>query len=232
VSIPVIASINCVTAEQWTYFPKRIEQAGADALELNIFILPTDLSRTGEQNENLYFDIIREVKKQISIPVAVKISYYFSNLASMIKKISETGIDGMVLFNKFYNPDFDLDDFVVTSTNVLSSPTDISNSLRWMAIMSQRVDCDLAASTGIHDGDGVIKQILAGANTVQIVSTVYKNGPEQIKKILAQMNNWMDLKRFSSLNDFRGKMSQSKSKDPAAYERVQFMKYFRGYKPE
>lgn len=227
--IPVIPSINCITAKQWVHFPKEMELAGADAIELNLFILPSDLNRTAEENEKIYFQIIDEVVKQVKIPVAVKISYYFSNLATMIKRLSETKISGIVLFNRFYSPDFDIDTFDITSGNVLSSPGDLAISLRWIAIMAERVSCDLAASTGVHDGPALIKQLLAGAKAVQITSSLYKYGPEHITRMLNDLKTWMEKHRFSSIDEFRGKMSQSKSSNPASYERVQFMRYFRGY---
>ena len=228
-TIPIIASINCITSKQWTYFPSEIESAGADGIELNLFILPSDLNRTAEENEKIYFKIINEVVKQVKIPVAVKISYYFSNLAAMIKRLSETKISGIVLFNKFYSPDFDIDTFDITSGNVLSSPGDLAISLRWIAIMAERVSCDLAASTGVHDGIALIKQLLAGAKAVQIASALYKYGAERIPKMIEDLKNWMEKQKFSSIDQFRGKMSQSKSSDPASFERVQFMRYFRGY---
>jgi dihydroorotate dehydrogenase (fumarate) len=228
-AIPVIASINCVTAGQWTYFPTELESAGADAIELNLFILPSDLNRSAEENEKVYFQIIDEVVKQVKIPVAVKISYYFSNLATMIKRLSETKISGIVLFNKFYSPDFDIDTFNITSGNVLSSAGDLPVSLRWIAIMSERVSCDLAASTGVHDGSALIKQLLAGAKAVQVTSALYKYGIEYVARMLEDLKKWMEKHKFSSIDQFRGKLSQSKSSDPASYERVQFMKYFRGY---
>jgi dihydroorotate dehydrogenase (fumarate) len=229
-SIPLIGSINCLTPAHWTYFPKEIENAGADAIELNIFILPSDLNRTAEENEKIYFDIIHEVLKQVKIPVIVKLSYYFSNLASLLKKISQTGIKGLVLFNRFYNPDIDLDTFEYTSNAVLSSPSDIYHSLRWIGIMSGRVDCSLAASTGVHDGAGLIKQILAGADAVEIVSALYKYGHDHIRIMLKDLEKWMGEKGYSSIDQFRGRLSQSKSDNPAALERIQFMKYFRGFK--
>ena len=228
-SIPVIASINCITAKQWIHFPKEIENAGADGIELNLFILPSDLNRSAEENEKIYFQIIDEVVRQVKIPVAVKISYYFSNLATMIKHLSETKISGIVLFNRFYSPDFDIDTFDLTSGNVLSSPGDLAISLRWISIMAERVSCDLAASTGVHDGNAFIKQLLAGAKAVQITSALYKYGAEHIEKMLADLGAWMDKHKFTSIDQFRGKMSQSKSTNPASYERVQFMRYFRGY---
>jgi len=229
VSIPVLASINCMTAQQWTWFPKEIESAGADALELNLFILPSDMKRSVEDNEQVYFDIINEVVDKIKIPVALKIPSYFSNLATMIRNLSETPIAGLVLFNRFYSPDIDIDKFEITSGSILSSPGDLSISLRWIAIMAERVLCDLAASTGVHDGAAVIKQLLAGANAVQVVSSIYKNGGERIAEMLHDLEEWMGKHGFHSIDDFRGKLSQEKSDNPAAFERVQFMKYFRGF---
>jgi dihydroorotate dehydrogenase (fumarate) len=228
-AIPLIGSINCLTPVQWTYFPKEIEKAGADAIELNIFVLPSDMKRSAEENEKVYFEIIHEVKKQVQIPIIVKLSYYFSNLASFLKKISQTGIKGLVLFNRFYNPDIDLETFEYTSDAVLSSPSDLYHSLRWIGIMAGRVDCSLAASTGIHDGAGLIKQLLAGADAVEIASAIYKYGNDHIQVMLNDLGNWMDKKGFQSIDQFRGRLSQAKSDNPAAYERVQFMKYFRGF---
>ncbi|KPL16373.1 MAG: diguanylate cyclase [Bacteroides sp. SM1_62] len=232
VSIPVLASINCMTAQQWTWFPKEIENAGADGLELNLFILPSDLNRSAEENEKVYFDIVQEVCSKVDIPVSLKISYYFSNLATMITRLGSTGIKGLVLFNRFYSPDIDIDNLQITSGSVLSTPGDLALSLRWIAIMAERVDCDLAASTGIHDGPAVIKQLLAGANAVQVVSAIYKHGGEKITEMLHQLETWMDKHDFASIDQFRGKMSQASTDNPAAFERVQFMKYFRGFTGE
>jgi dihydroorotate dehydrogenase (fumarate) len=148
----------------------------------------------------------------------------------MIQKLSNTGISGLVLFNRFFSPDFDIDKFEVKSSNVFSAPSDLPISLRWIAIMAERVNCDLAASTGVHDGAAVIKQILAGANAVQVASALYKHGKEHIGVMLKTVEEWMQKKGYSQLSDFRGKMSQAKSSNPAAYERAQFMKYFGGKK--
>lgn len=230
VGIPVIASINCMSSAQWTYFPGQIEQAGAHALELNVFVLPSDMNRSAAENEKVYFDIISEVLRQVKIPVIVKLSCYFSNLASFLQKISHTGIGGLVLFNRFYNPDFDIDTLEFTSGAVLSSPSDLYHSLRWIAIMSGRTGCNLAASTGVHDGTALIKQLLAGADAVEIASTLYKNGHDQIQLMLEELDTWMRNKSYANISEFRGLMSQSKSSNPAAYERVQFMKYFRGFR--
>jgi dihydroorotate dehydrogenase (fumarate) len=228
VSIPVIASINCVYSHEWTSFAKQLEEAGADALELNMFFLPSDFDRTSEEKEKAYFRIIEKVQKEVRIPIALKISYYFSNLGPMIQNLSNTGVAGLVLFNRFYSPDFDIDKLEVVSSNVFSSPSDLTISLRWVGIMAERVNCDLAASTGVHDGVALIKQILAGANAVQVVSAFYQHGKGHIATMLATLEEWMKKKGFNSLSDFRGKLSQAKSSNPAVYERVQFMKYFGG----
>lgn len=227
-SIPVIASINCISATEWISFAKKIESSGADALELNIFVLPSDPNQSGEQNENTYLEIIQKVRKQIRIPLAIKLSYYFSSVAKTALKLSWTGIDGMVLFNRFFSPDIDIENFKVTATNVFSHAEDLSVSLRWVAMLSDRVHCDIAASTGIHDGKAVIKQLLAGAKAVQLASVLYKDGFGSIEKMLKELEEWMEHKSFSRISDFNGMMSIRKANNPAAYERVQFMKHFAG----
>jgi dihydroorotate dehydrogenase (fumarate) len=228
VQIPVIASINCVSSTDWISFATKMQDAGADGLELNIFILPSDPKRDAAQNEAIYFDIIEKVKKQVTIPVAIKISSYFSGFANMALKLSWTGINGMVLFNRFFSPDIDIDNFKVTATNVFSHPEELATSLRWVAMLSSRLHCDIAASTGIHDGPAVIKQLLAGAKAVQIASVLYKSGFGQIGVMLKDLETWMDKHNFGKLDDFVGKMSIKEIDNPAAYERVQFMKHFAG----
>ncbi len=228
VSIPVIASINCVSSHEWTSFAKKIQDAGADALELNIFILPSDPKRNGAQNEEVYFDIVDKVKKQITIPLAIKISHYFSGFANTALKLSWTGISGMVLFNRFFSPDIDIDKLKITSTNVFSTPDELAMPLRWVAMLSTKLHCDIAASTGIHDGAAVVKQLLAGAKAVQISSVLYKKGFGQIKTMLDELTQWMDSKGFDKIQDFEGKMSIKEVENPAAFERVQFMKHFAG----
>jgi dihydroorotate dehydrogenase (fumarate) len=228
VDIPIIASINCVSSSEWTEFAKKIESAGADALELNIFILPSDPHLSGEQNEQIYFDIISKIIKTVKIPVAVKISYYFSGMAKMALKLSWTGISGLVLFNRFYSPDIDIEKFELKATNVFSTPAEISISLRWVAMLSSKVQCDIAASTGVHDGKSVIKQLLAGARAVQIASVLYKKGFQEIGVMLSELESWMNRHHFTTTKQFIGKMSVGKADNPAAYERVQFMKHFSG----
>jgi len=195
---------------------------------LNIFVLPSDPKRDASQNEAIYFDIIEKVKKEVTIPVAIKISSYFSGLANMALKLSWTGINGMVLFNRFFSPDIDIDNFKVTATNVFSHPDELAMSLRWVAMLSSRLHCDIAASTGVHDGPAVIKQLLAGAKAVQIASVLYKKGFGEIGDMLKDLETWMDKHNFESLNDFVGKMSIKEVENPAAFERVQFMKHFAG----
>jgi len=228
VEIPVIASINCVSSSEWISFAKKIQEAGADALELNIFILPSDPKRTSEQNEQVYFDIAMAIVKEVTIPVALKISYYFSGMAKTALKLSWTGIKGMVLFNRFFSPDIDIDKFEVTASHVFSTPEEIAISLRWVAMLSDRLHCDIAASTGVHDGPGVVKQLLAGAKAVQITSTLYKNGTGVIPEMIKFVDGWMDKHEFKTTDDFIGKMSFKETENPAAYERVQFMKHFAG----
>ena len=226
VDIPIIGSINCTSSHEWTYFAKQIQKAGADAIELNIFINPAKLDLSHEKVIQTYLEIINNMKNEITIPISIKMSCYFTNLANTIETISRTGIKGLVLFNRFYSPDIDIDKLELTATNVFSTPDELSRSLRWIGIMANRVKCDLAASTGVHDGSAVIKELLAGANAVQLVSTLYKNGPEYLESILADMKSWMEKNKYKSIADFRGKMSQEKYVNPALYERVQFMKYF------
>lgn len=227
-SIPVIASVNCLTASEWTSFAKSIEEAGADALELNVFILPSDPTHQGPETEEVYFDIARKVMDEVSIPVSMKISYYFSGLARFVKRLSWTGLKGIVLFNRFFSPDIDIDNFKVIATNVFSTPDELPISLRWVAMLSDVVKCDLSASTGVHDGTALIKQLLAGAQAVQISSVLYKEGFKIIPQMTKELENWMDKHSFKSIEDFRGKMSFKETENPAAYERVQFMRHFAG----
>jgi dihydroorotate dehydrogenase (fumarate) len=228
VSIPVIASINCVSSAEWTSFARKIQDAGADAIELNIFVLPSDPRKLPEQNEKVYFDITQAVIREVSIPVAVKTSYYFSGLAKTMLKLSWTGIKGVVLFNRFFSPDIDIEKFEVTASHVFSSPEEVAISLRWVAMLSDRLHCDIAASTGVHSGVEVVKQLLAGAKAVQIASAVYKNGTAVITEMTNFLEAWMVRHRFEKTSDFIGKMSFKEADNPAAYERVQFMKHFAG----
>lgn len=223
-SIPVIGSINCISHEDWTHFGTKMEEAGADALELNIFLNPADFSN--KEFEKAYFRIIEKVLAAVKIPVAIKVSKYFTRMGLSLKALSETGVSAMVLFNRFYAPDIDIDKMALTTANIFSTREEQHETLRWIAIMSERVDCNLSASTGIHKGEDAIKMLLAGATTVQLASTLYKNGPKQIQKILTKINKWMSDKGFDSLEQFRGKVAHGYGEDPSAFERMQFMKHF------
>jgi dihydroorotate dehydrogenase (fumarate) len=226
VSVPIIASINCTYSHEWISFAQQIEEAGADAIELNMFFLPSDFSRSSQEQENMYFKVVERLLDTVSIPIALKISYYFSSLGQMIKRLSNSGVAGLVLFNRFFSPDIDIDTLKIKPSFVLSSPGDLAISLRWIAIMANKVGCDLAASTGVHNGNAVIKQLLAGAKAVQVASSLYKNGPEQIRVMNDTLTQWMENKGHNSISEFRGKMSQEAASNPAVFERVQFMKYF------
>lgn len=224
VKIPIIASINCVSAKEWVGFAKSIEEAGADAIEVNVFVLPNDKNAPAEKYENIYFDLADQLKKTINIPFAFKLGSHFSNLVGFVQKLD---VKGVVLFNRFYAPDIDIENMKFTSSEVFSSPADIRNSLRWVGIISSKISkLDIAASTGVHDGKAVIKQILAGASAVQVCSTLYKNGIEHLEKIIKEVEDWMNKHGYDNVNEFKGKMSYDKIDDPLVYERSQFMKYF------
>src|SRR5665647_1919900 len=228
VDIPVIASINCVSNQDWHSFAKKIEETGVDAIELNIYILPSDWRRSGEDNEKIYYDIIREVRNYVNLPISVKIGFYFSSLAQSVKKLSECGIKGLVLFNRPYNTDIDIDKIDLSQGPIFSTPEEFTHTLRWISILSGHVECDLSASTGVHDHKTFIKQLLAGATTVQIASALYKEGFDVIPEILKGTTSWMKKHDFKTVDSFRGKLSKSKLENPAAIERVQFMKLYSG----
>lgn len=231
VGIPVIASINCFFhSVEWLAYARQIERAGADALELNMFFPPTDFEHSAAEKEALYFTIVEKVTETVKIPVALKISPYFTNLGPMIKRLSNSGVKALVLFNRFFSPDFDIDKLEVKPSFVFSTPAELSMPLRWIAIMANKVGCHLAASTGVHDATAVIKLLLAGADAVQTASGLYQNGPAHIKTLRDGLEGWMVGKRFRNLADFKGKLSQAHSADPAVYERAQFMRYFGGKK--
>ena len=174
----------------------------------------------------MYFKVIERLLESVSIPIALKISYYFSSLGQVIQRLSNSGVAGLVLFNRFFSPDIDIDKLKIKPSFVYSTPAELAISLRWIAIMANKVGCDLAASTGVHDGNAVVKQLLAGAKAVQVVSSLYKNGSEHIRAMQDTLTKWMIDHDYTCLSDFRGKMSQEAASNPAVFERVQFMKYF------
>ena len=226
VLIPVIASINCVSSAEWTSFAKRIEEAGADALELNISLNPTDMEI--RDFETTIKEIIQKVLKTVNIPVAVKINNSFTHMARTILDLSETGIAGLVLFNRAYTPDIDINTLEAVQGRSFSSPENFVESMRWIALLSDQVNCSMAASSGIHTSEAIIKQILAGADVVQLVSVLYEKGPEHINILLNELEKWMTEKGFSSLKQFKGKASSKNVGNPAVFERIQFMKHYAG----
>jgi len=227
VDIPIIASINCVSSGEWINFAKRMEKAGADALELNISLLPSDVKKTSKDNEDMYFEIIEKISKVVNIPIALKMSHYSAGLANLIQKLSWTDkVDAFVLFNRYYNPDIDIHTMKIGSSGVFSTSGDLAASLRWVALMSDDIDVDIAASTGVHSGEDFIKQLLAGAAAVQVVSAIYNNHAPYIGTILNEVKDWMKEKKYKSITDFQANMNLRDIINPAAFERIQFMKYF------
>lgn len=224
VSVPIIASLNCISPTWWVDYAKQIEAAGADAIELNMAVMPSDPDRSGEEIERLYFRILEGVKARVEIPIAVKIHPYFTSVARMAKELCRRGASAFVFFNRFYKLDIDVEKLEVVPGDRFSSPQEIYPSLRWIILLAGRVNCDLAASTGVHDGTGVIKQLLAGATAVQICSTLYLNGVEQIGRMLGQIEAWMNGHGFDSIGQIRGKLSQMQSDRPELYERLQYIK--------
>lgn len=225
--IPVIASVNCISVGEWVSFAKDAENAGADALELNVFFIPLDLKHTSEYYENIYFNILSAVKEKVRIPVSIKLGQNFTNLPAFVGNLYNRGAKSVVLFNRFYAPDIDTGKLEFTPADVLSSPEEIRNTLRWIGIISAVVkQVEVCASTGVHDGEAVIKQLLAGASAVQICSTIYKNGPAYIKTMLKEIENWMEKNNFEQIKDFVGRLNYQHIQDPTVFERSQFMKYF------
>ena len=225
-TIPIIASVNCYKADAWTDFARQIEEAGADALELNVFFMETDLQRVTDV-EQLYARIIRDVKKSVSIPVIIKLGKNFSNIPALVHTLKVNGADAVTMFNRFYQPDIDINSLQIVSGNVFSSHSDLSETLRWTAIVSGKVPgIDISCSTGVHDWEDVIKCLLAGASTVQMCSALYTHGGEIIAQILTCIEEWMHQVHYESVSQFRGKLSYAYIPNPSLYERSQFMKYF------
>lgn len=229
-TIPVIASINCLNAVEWISFASAIEAAGADAIEINIFRLPSDPEITGESMEKLYFEVARKIKDQVKIPVAFKIGFYFSSLGRMLVKLSESGLDALVLFNRFVNFDIDIENMALQAGKIYSDSHEISHALRWTGIVSGSVKSDIAISTGIHDHAGLVKGILAGASACYVASVLYEKGISHIETMNAGLREWMKKHNFKSLNDFRGRLSMKKMSDAVMYERTQFLHYFTAHK--
>jgi dihydroorotate dehydrogenase (fumarate) len=230
VSIPVIASLNGKSLGGWIEYAKKIEQAGADALELNIYRLATDVSKSGSEIEQSYIDIVKEVKKSIKIPVAVKIGPFFSSIAWMASQLDKAGADGLVLFNRFYQPDIDLESLEVVPNVLLSTPNAMRLPLRWIAIIYNRIKADIAATSGISSEKDVIKMIMAGAKVTQMLSCLLKFGIGRIADVNKELKNWMELNEYESLDQMRGSMSYKNVADPSQFERANYMKELVSYR--
>ncbi len=224
VDIPVIASINCISDSAWTDYAKYIEAVGADGLELNIALMPKKFEEDPEKIEKKIFRIVDIVKHNINIPIAVKLGPYFTSIPKVAAGVRESGASALVLFNRFYQPDIDIDTFEFQSKNRYSTPSEMSATLRWMAILYKKIKCSLVANTGIHDGEGMVKQLLAGASAVQICSTLYINGLGQIENMLYFLEEWMKRNEYKTLDEFRGLISQKNAMQPEYYERQQYIR--------
>ena len=230
VSVPIIASINCRSSNEWMAYAVKLEEAGISGLELNIFKLPFHLNLNSEQIENEYISIIEKIRQKVRVPIAVKIGPFITNMADFVQRLSATGVQAIVMFNRYYNIDFDIKKEQVISGGAYSSVSDYMLPLRWVSILSSRVGCELVASSGIHTGEAAIKMLQAGAQSVQVVSAIYQNGPGQIKKMIKEIEAWMESKEYSSIDEFRGNLSQTMADNPEIFERVQYMKYFSDHK--
>jgi dihydroorotate dehydrogenase (fumarate) len=223
VGIPVIASLNGSTLSGWTDFAKQIEQAGAAALELNIYHIPTDPEQTGAAVEQTYLDILKAVKAEVSIPVAVKLSPFFSNFANMAKRFEQAGANGLVLFNRFYQPDIDLESLEVTPNLLYSTPMAMRLPLRWVAILYGRLQLSLAATSGIHRGTDALKCLMAGADVTMLCSVLLRHGPAHLQVVERELRTWMEDHEYDSVAQLKGSMSQKNCANPTAFERAQYM---------
>lgn len=230
VSIPVIGSLNGITNEGWIDYSKMMEQAGADGIEVNIFFIPGDITMSSSEVEHRYLNIINAIKQTVSIPVAVKLNPYFSSMGNMSLRMKNAGADALVLFNRFYQPDFDINELVVRNDLQYSEPNEIRLPLLWIAMLYGKVKLSLAATTGVQSATEVIKYILAGADVVMTASSLYKNGIPYLKTMNKELQDWMYMMGFDHLSAFRGSMSQQHVSDPTAFERSNYIKILEGVK--
>lgn len=223
-SIPVIASINCVSAETWIDYAKRFQDVGADALELNVFIFPAGINQDARELEKHYLDLLAKVQDKISLPVSLKLGCHFTALGAMLNKFADAGAKGLVLFNRFYRPDIDIEKQKIVPAPAFSVQEELTISLQWIAVLSGQISCDLCAATGIHTGRDMVKQLLAGAKAVQVCTSFYKNGKKQASAMISDLESWMERHKYSSIEDFRGKLSRDQSENPEIFERTQYIK--------
>jgi dihydroorotate dehydrogenase (fumarate) len=232
VDIPIIGSLNGVSTGGWIEYAKKIQEAGANALELNVYYIPTSIELTGNQVEQMYLDVLGDVKKNVSIPVAIKLNPYFSATANMAHRLAEAGADALVLFNRFYQPDFDLEELKVVPSLVLSKSREMRLPLRWVAILYGRVPVDLAITSGVSDHIDVLKGMMAGAKVTMMASAILRKGPGRISKVLKNMVQWMEEHEYESVVQMQGSMSQKNVTEPAAFERANYMKVLQSWRPD
>jgi dihydroorotate dehydrogenase (fumarate) len=232
VEIPIIASLNGYTSGGWVEYAQLMEQAGADAIELNIYTVPTDMNLSGIEVEQSYIDILRDIKAEVTIPVAIKLSPFFSNMANMAKRLDEAGADALVLFNRFYQPDIDLENLTVYPHLMLSTPQALRLPMRWIAILSGRIQADLAATSGIQTGQDVLKLLMVGATVTQICAILLRHGIGHIRVIEQDMVKWMEEHEYESIHQMQGSLSQRYCTNPSDFERAQYMKAIQTYKPD
>jgi dihydroorotate dehydrogenase (fumarate) len=231
VKIPIIASLNGTSPGGWTGYAKEMEQAGADAIELNIYSIPADTDLPGIEVEHTYLDIIEMIKPHVKIPVSVKLSPFFSNLAHMAKRMTEEGADGLVLFNRFYQPDINFETLEIQSNIILSTPQALRLPMRWIAILYGRISCSLAATSGIHTAQDVLKMLMVGADVTMLCSVLFRRGIEHIRNIEGDLIDWMNEHEFESVRQLQGSMSQKHCANPGDFERAQYVQALQNYKP-
>ena len=229
VDIPIIASLNATARGSWARFASLMDQAGADALELNIYYIPTDMDKNGADVEEEYLNILRSVRSHAHLPIAVKLSPYFSNIANMARQLSANGADGLVLFNRFYQPDIDMETCEVYPHVLLSAPQEMRLPLRWIAILYGRLNVDLAATSGIHSGQDVLKMIMAGANVTMMASALLSRGIDYMRIVDHDIRSWLEVNEYDSIAQLRGSMSQKNCPNPSAFERAQYMRALTTY---
>ncbi len=230
VDIPIIASLNAKSIGGWTSYAKKMEQAGADALELNIYLLPTDIHKSGNDVEKTYIEIVKAVKSKVKIPIAVKMHPFFSSTSWMANELSKAGADGLVLFNRFYQPDIDLENLEVVPNVILSTPMAMRLPLRWIAMLYGRINADLAATSGVYSAEDVLKMMMAGAKVTEMLSALLKFGIGHIADVTTNLKNWMEEKEYESIEQMRGSMSYMNVEDPSKFERANYMKVLNSYK--
>ncbi len=228
VTIPIIASLNGSTLGGWTKFAGELERAGADAIECNIYYIPTDPQLTSEDVEKTYVDIIRAVRNTVTIPVAVKLSPFFSNMAAMARRLDQAKADGLVLFNRFYQPDIDLEELEIRPNVLLSTPQALRLPLTWIGILYGKIKADLAATSGVHSAADVIKLLMVGANVTMMCSSLMRHGINHLRHVERELRDWMEEHEYESVAQMRGSMSQLKCSDPTAFERAQYMRAVKG----